>query len=134
MSSKFPKAEVEKKIIKYLLLDTLLKFLVVAGVNSYTTSFKKHLNSNILRSLCKSPLPKQSPLLAVIWTHDRDVRGMGLLSILRHRLLSIPVFNEILHCKAVCDVTSRIDPWLSHHGRGSKLLLVLITLRVLPGR
>ena len=23
----------------------------------------------------------------VIWTHDRDVRGMGLFSILRHKLL-----------------------------------------------
>ena len=31
-------------------------------------------------------------------------------------------------CKAVCDVKSRIDPWLSHHGRGSKLLLVLPSL------
>ena len=58
--------------------------------------------------------------LAVIWTHDRDVRG--LFSILRHKLLCIPVFKEILHCKAVCDVKLRIDPCLSHHGRGSKLL------------
>ena len=63
---------------------------------------------------------------AVIWTHDRDVRGIGLFSILRHKLLCIPVFKEILHCKkALCDVKSRIDPCLSHHGRGSKLLLVL---------
>ena len=27
--------------------------------------------------------------LAVIWTHDRDVRGMGLFLILRHKLLCI---------------------------------------------
>ena len=42
--------------------------------------------------------------------------------------------KEILHWKAVCDEKSRIDPRLSHHGRGSKLLFVLITLCVLPGR
>ena len=35
--------------------------------------------------------------LAVIWTHDRDVRGMGLFLILRHKLLCIPVFKAILH-------------------------------------
>ena len=31
---------------------------------------------------------------------------------------------------AICDVKSKIDPCLSHHGRGSKLLLVLITLQI----
>ena len=123
-------------------------------MSKVTLMLKVHLNSNIFRSLCKSPHPKQTYVttchrirlflcrashvnlaeLAVIWTHDRDVRGMDLFSILRHKLLCIPVFKEILHCKAVCDVKSRIDPCLSHHGRGSKLLLVLITLRVLPGR
>ena len=51
-------------------------------------------------------------------------------------VLCIPVFKEInLHCiEAVADdVKLRIDPCLSHHGYGSKLLLVLITLHVLPG-
>ena len=73
--------------------------------------------------------------LAAIWTHDRDARVMGISSILRHKLLCIPVFKEILHCKAVCDVKSRVDPCLSHHSLEFKLLLqVLITLRVLPGR
>ena len=37
---------------------------------------------------------------------------MGLFSILHHKLLCIPVFKEILHCKAVCDVKLRIDPLL----------------------
>ena len=36
--------------------------------------------------------------------------------------------------KAVYVVKSRINPLLSHHGRGSKLLLLLISLRVLSGR
>ena len=34
--------------------------------------------------------------LAVIWTHDRDVRGMGLLPNLCHKLLCIFGFKEIL--------------------------------------
>ena len=41
---------------------------------------------------------------------------------------------QVVNCKAVFDVKSRKDPCLSHHGRGSKSTLVLITLRVLPGR
>lgn len=49
-------------------------------------------------------------------------------------MLCISVVKEILHCKALCDVKSRINPCFSHHGRGSKLLLVLITFRVFPGR
>ena len=64
-------------------------------------------------------------ILAVIWTHDLDPRGMGLFSILCHKLLCIPIFKEILRCKAVCDVKSRTDPCLWHYSRGSKFLLVL---------
>ena len=59
---------------------------------------------------------------------------MGLFSILRHKMLCISAFKEILHCEAICDVKSGIDPCLSDHGRGSKLLLVLITLRYFSGR
>ena len=33
----------------------------------------------------------------------------GLFSILRHKLLCVPVFQEFLHCRAVCDVKSRIQ-------------------------
>ena len=42
------------------------------------------------------------------------MRGMGLFSILRHKLFCIPVFKEMLHCRAVCDVKSRIEslPWV----------------------
>ena len=43
-------------------------------------------------------------------------------------------FVQVVNCKAVFDVKSRKDPCLSHHGGGSKSTLVLITLRVLPGR
>ena len=32
--------------------------------------------------------------LAVIWTHDCDVRGMGLFAIIRHKLLCIPVSKK----------------------------------------
>ena len=42
--------------------------------------------------------------LAVTWTHDCDVKGVSLFSILCHKLFGIPVFKEILHSKAVCDV------------------------------
>ena len=44
-------------------------------------------------------------------------------------------FFENRNCKAVCDihVKSRIDPCISHHGRGSKLLLVLPRLCGLHG-
>ena len=35
--------------------------------------------------------------LAVIWTHDRAVRGRGLILILRHKLLCIQVYKECLH-------------------------------------
>ena len=71
---------------------------------------------------------------AVIWTHDRNVRGMGLFLILRHKLLCIPSFKEILHCKGVCEVNLRIDRCLSHHGGESKSQLVLTTLRISLGR
>ena len=67
--------------------------------------------------------------LAGILTHDHDVRVMGLFSILRQKLLCIPAFKEILHCRELCV----IDPCLSHHDRGSKVPLVLITARILPG-
>ena len=80
-----------------------------------------HLKISLL--ICRARCAKLSKP-AVIWTHDRDVRGMGLFTILRHKLQE---------CKVVCDVKSRIDPCLSHHGRGSKLLLVLPSLRGLHG-
>ena len=81
-----------------------------------------------------SPLLPRISLFQCPASDDLDVRGVSLVSILRHKLLCILVFKEILHYKPVCDLKSRIDPYLSHHGRESKLLLVLITLRVLPGR
>ena len=36
-------------------------------------------------------------------------------------------------CNAVCGVKSRIDPCILHHGRGSKSLLLLPSLRGLHG-
>ena len=62
--------------------------------------------------------------LGIIWTHDRDVRAMVLFSIVRHKLLCNAKFLWKQECKAVCDLKSRIDPYHSRHGRGSKLLLV----------
>ena len=63
-------------------------------------------------------LPILSLKFRVLSNTNRDVRCVGIFSLLRHKLLIISVFKEILHCKAVCDVNSRIDPCLSHHGRG----------------
>ena len=76
----------------------------------------------------------RAKLSKLIWTHDRDVRGMGPFSSLRHKLLKVcnAIFLWKQECKAVCEVKS-IDPCLSHHGRGSKLPLVLPSLPGLHG-
>ena len=48
--------------------------LVIAAIHAKCS--KHHVE-------CHEKLSK----VAVIWTHDRDVRAMGLFSILRHKLL-----------------------------------------------
>ena len=113
-----------------------------SGVQNYSTAPINLMKKLIIRScyetfisallrrislfLCRASHVNLAEL-AVIWTHYRDVRGMGPFPSLRHKVLCNPVFKEILHCKAVRDVKSRIDPCLSLRGRRSKSLLVLIT-------
>ena len=82
--------------------------------------------------ICRARSLKFSKL-AVIWTHERAVRGMGLVSTLRNKLLCNAKFLSKLKCNAVCDIKSRVDPWLSHHDRGFKLLQVLPSVRGLHG-
>ena len=38
------------------------------------------------------------------------VRGMGLVLVLRHKLLCMHVFKGLLRCKSVCDVKPGLDP------------------------
>ena len=72
------------------------------------------LPQNFQIFICQAICTKLSKVhVTVIWTHDRDVRGMGPFPSLRHKVLCNPVFKEILHCKAVRDVKSRIDPCFS---------------------
>ena len=143
-----------------LLQETLISFSVLPSSSpdikqdEIDIKFKVHITSNNFLFLIESPHPKLHMLpllprissflcresyvnlaeLAVIRTHDHNVRGMGLFSILPHKLLRIAIFKEILNCKAACYVKSRMAPCLSQLVRGSKLLVVLITLHILPGR
>ena len=56
------------------------------------------------------PVGSYMQVFSEIWTHNNcDVKGMGVFLILRHKLLCIPVFKEILHCQGGSDVKSRID-------------------------
>ena len=71
-----------------------------------------HSCLNISLFTCRARRAKLSKP-AVIWTHDCDVRGMGLFSILSHKLLCNAKFLRKQECKAVCDIKSRIDPSLS---------------------
>ena len=45
------------------------------------------------------------------------VRGMGLLPIWRHKLFCMHVHKELMPCKWVCDVKSRIEPGPCWPGR-----------------
>ena len=42
--------------------------------------------------------------------HDRVTRSVGLFLISRQKLICMHVYKELMQCKSVCDVKSRIDP------------------------
>ena len=50
--------------------------------------------------------------VAVIWTHDRECERYGSILDFTSQTALHSVFKEIVHCKSVCDVKSRIDKWV----------------------
>ena len=42
--------------------------------------------------------------------HDRASKGMGLVLVLRHKLLCMHVYKDLLRCKSVSDVKPGLDP------------------------
>ena len=62
----------------------------------------------------------------ISFVHDRVRRGVGLL---RHNLLCMHVYKELMQCKSVCDIKSGIDPLPFWLGREQKLLGFLKVLK-----
>ena len=46
----------------------------------------------------------------ILFLMSKLVKGMGLFSIWRHKLFCMHVHKELMPCKWVCDVKSRIEP------------------------
>lgn len=63
-----------------------------------------------------------------VLTHDRASERHGSIPGMTSQLLCIAVLKEFLRCKAVCEVISRIGPWLSIAQSWVKWFLVLLNL------
>ena len=47
----------------------------------------------------------------IICHTTKQVRGMGLFLVRRHKLLCMHVYKDLIWCKSVCDVHPGIDPY-----------------------